>query len=63
MSLARSAFADAGQPFQGMPRKEPGQNMTFCCMGCGKAQPGAGSRGVGIRRRCLPCLQHRGAAQ
>lgn len=62
MSGAQPAFADAGRAFEGATRKEPGQNMTFCCLGCGKAQPGAGSRGVGIRRRCLPCQQRKGAA-
>ena len=39
----------------GMPR-------TWLCMGCGQPRLPAGARGVGVLKRCAPCLAKKDAA-
>lgn len=34
----------------------PGQHSLWKCMGCNQSREAAGSRGVGILRRCAVCL-------
>lgn len=34
----------------------PGVALRWSCMGCSKPRDPAGSKGVGLRRRCAVCL-------